>query len=177
MSVPQEDVQDDEEESRQQRQLDLDDPAHSDERHDEQEHQGDNGPDAHVPQGVRGNLDTAPGAAELGRKGFSADLKVLATASSEDFMEAMNIAKPNESITAACARPDMPAKVKTAIRTLLLNTSDVPGTEGRKTQLRYIGHGNKLLVGASSFFVTPKFADTYSPLVLQLHEGLVGTAT
>ena len=72
---------------------------------------------------------------------------------------------PCESISTACARPDMPAKVKTALRTLLLSTSDVPGTEGRKTQLRFDGHGNNLLFGAASFFVTPNFADTYSPLV------------
>ena len=78
---------------------------------------------------------------------------------------------PCESISTACARPDMPAKVKTALRTLLLSTSDVPGTEGRKTQLRFNGHGNNLLFGAASFFVTPNFADTYSPLVLLLHEG------
>ena len=65
----------------------------------------------------------------------------------------------------------MPAKVKTALRTLLLSTSDVPGTEGRKTALRFDGHGNNLEFGASSFFVTPNFADTYSPLVVQLHEG------
>ena len=109
--------------------------------------------------------------AAVGRKGFTADLKVLATASSEDFMQAMNIASPKESIGTACSRPEMPAKVKTALRTLLLSTSDVPGTESRKTQLRFNGHGNNLFFGASSFFVTPNFADTYSPLVFQLHEG------
>ena len=37
--------------------------------------------------------------------------------------------------------------------------------------LRFDGHGNNLKFGAASFFVTPNFADTYSPLVLQLHEG------
>ena len=86
-------------------------------------------------------------------------------------MQATNITKPGDSITTACARPDLPAKVKTALRTLLLSTSDVPGTEGRKTQLRFNGHGNNLLFGAASFFATPNFADTYSPLVLLLHEG------
>ena len=79
--------------------------------------------------------------AAIGRKGFSADLKALATASAEEFMEATNLAKPRESITTAVARKDMPAKVKTALRTLLLSTSDVPGTEGRKTALRFDGHG------------------------------------
>ena len=86
-------------------------------------------------------------------------------------MEALNIAKPRDSIGSACSRPGMPAKGKTALRTLLLSTSDVPGTEGRKTALRFDGHGNNLKFGASSFFVTPNFADTYSPLVVQLHEG------
>ncbi len=109
--------------------------------------------------------------AAIGRKGFGADLKVLATASADDFMQATNIAKQNDSISTACARPDMPAEVRTALRTLLISTSDVPGTEGRKTQLRFNGHGNNVLFGAASFFVTPNFADTYSPLVLQLHEG------
>jgi hypothetical protein len=65
----------------------------------------------------------------------------------------------------------MPAKVKTAFKTLLLSTSDVPGTEGRKTALRFNGLGNNILFGASTFFTTPNFADTYSSLVLQLHEG------
>ena len=109
--------------------------------------------------------------AAIGRKGFGSDLQILSEASAEDFMEALNIAKPADCIGSAIARPGMPANVKTALRTLLLSTSDVPGTEGRKTALRFNGHGNNLKFGAASFFVTPNFADTYSPLVLQLHEG------
>lgn len=73
--------------------------------------------------------------AAVGRKNFTVDLEMLATASSEDLMQAMNIASPKESIGTACCRQEMPAKVQTALRTLLLSTSDVPGTEGRKTQL------------------------------------------
>ena len=109
--------------------------------------------------------------AAIGRKGFTADLKTVASASSADFLAAMNIAGPKESIGSACARPEMPAKVKTALRTLLLSTSDVPGTEGRKTTLRFNGHGNNILFGAPSFFATPNFADTYSPIVKMLHDG------
>ena len=103
--------------------------------------------------------------AAIGRKGFDADLKTLASSSSEEFMEAANIAGPKESIGSACSRPDMPPKIKTALRSLLLSTADVPGTEGRKRKLRFNGHANNLLWGAPSFFVTPNFADTYSPLV------------
>jgi len=109
--------------------------------------------------------------AAIGRKGFNADLKALASATSEEFMEAMQIAGPKESIGSAASRPDMPPKVKTALRTLLLSTSDVPGTEGRKKKLRFNGHANNLLWGFPNFFNTPNFADTYNPVVKMLHDG------
>ena len=54
-------------------------------------------------------------------------------------MEALNIAMPSDSIGSACFGPGMPAKVKTALMTLLLSTSDVPGTVGRETELRLTG--------------------------------------
>ena len=86
-------------------------------------------------------------------------------------MEALNIAMPSDSIGSACFGPGMPAKVKTALMTLLLSTSDVPGTVGRETELRFDGHGNNCKFGPSSFFVMPSFADTYSLVVVQIHEG------
>ena len=109
--------------------------------------------------------------AAIGRKGFSADLRTIASATAEDFMEAMNIGGPKETLGLACANPMMPATVKTALRSLLLSTSDVPGTEGRKAKLRFDGHGSNLLFGGPSFFATPNFADTYNPLVKLLHDG------
>ena len=59
----------------------------------------------------------------------------------------------------------------TVLRTLLLSTADVLGTEGRKRKLRLDGHANNLLWGPPSFFATANFADTYSPLVKMLHDG------
>ena len=112
--------------------------------------------------------------AAIGRKGFSADLKAIASAGSADFLLAMNLAKSNETIGTACARSDMPDKVKTALRTLLLSTSDVAWTEGRNTTLRFNGHASNLLFGGPSFFVTPNFADTYNPIVKLLHDGPSG---
>ena len=47
----------------------------------------------------------------------------------------------------------------------------MPGTEGRKKKLRFNGHANNLLWGPPSFFTTPNFADTYSPIVKLLHDG------
>ena len=77
--------------------------------------------------------------AAIGKKGFSADLEAISPASAQYFMEAMNIPGPRDSISSASARLDMPAKFKTALRTLLLSASDVPGTEGRKMKLRFDG--------------------------------------
>ena len=83
----------------------------------------------------------------------------------------MKLATPQETIGSASRHSDMPEKVKTALRTLLLSTSDVAGTEGRKTKLRFNGHASNLLFGETSFFNTPNFADTYNPIVKLLHDG------
>ena len=92
----------------------------------------------------------------------------MSQASAEDFMEANKIARPSESIGTAASRADMPAKVKTAMRSLLLSTANVPGTEGRKTALRFNGHAANLCFGASTVFATPNFADTYNPIMYLL---------
>ena len=102
------------------------------------------------------------------RRGYAAD---LSRANVEDYEKALGIAGAHDGVLAGLARPDMPAAVKTALRTLLLSTSNVPGTEGRKVALRHNGHGNNLFFGASTYFCTPNFPDTYSPLMLLLDEG------
>ncbi len=48
--------------------------------------------------------------AAIGKKGFTADLKAIASASSADFMEATTIAGPKESIGSACTRPEIPRR-------------------------------------------------------------------
>ena len=113
-------------------------------------------------QGVRGAVQ---------RKGFWQDLKAISEASVSDFMVAQNIATPGESLGTAATRSDMPAKTRTALRTLLLSTANVFGTEGRKQSLRHEIHAANLLFGAGTFFATPNHADTYSPLMLLLHRG------
>ena len=74
-------------------------------------------------QGVRATME---------RRGFWQDLKSIAEASTEDFMLAQNIATKRETLGSAASRADMPAKVRTALRSVLLSTANVPGTEGRK---------------------------------------------
>ena len=89
---------------------------------------------------------------------------------------ALGLAGPQDSILGALGHKEMPASVKTALRALLLSTSDVPGTEGRKVALRHNGHGNNLFFGAASYFCTPNFADNYSLLMWMLHNGPAATA-
>ena len=86
-------------------------------------------------------------------------------------MAANKLATRNESMGSAAARADMPAKVRAALRTLLLSTAAVPGTEGRKQSLRHNMHASNLMFGSATFFVTPNHADTYSPLMLLLQNG------
>ena len=89
--------------------------------------------------------------AAMGRKGFVGDVKLIASATVDDYMEARNIAKPNETIGSAASRPEMPVKVKAAMRSLLLSTANVPATEGRKAALRFNGHGANLCFGTYTF--------------------------
>ena len=70
--------------------------------------------------------------ATMQRKGFWQDLKSIAEASVEDFMAANKLATRSESIGTAAARADMPAKLRAALRSLILSTANVPATEGRK---------------------------------------------
>ena len=86
-------------------------------------------------------------------------------------MVANNVATRHESMGSAAARAEMPAKVRAALRSLLLSTAAVPGTEGRKQSLRHFMHAANLMFGSATFFVTPNHADTYSPLMLLLHNG------
>ena len=110
------------------------------------------------------------------RRGYRKDLQAICGATEADYEAALGLAGPRDSILGALGRKEMPAAVKTALRTLLLSTSDVPGTEGRKVALRYNGHGNNLFFGAASYFCTPNFADNYSPLMWMLHNGPAATA-
>jgi hypothetical protein len=65
--------------------------------------------------------------AAIGRKGFDTDLKALATCTYEDFLEAMKISNPNESIVSAANRKDMPAKIRTVLQGSLLQGLAVTG--------------------------------------------------
>ena len=105
------------------------------------------------------------------RRGFKKDLQSICGATVADYEVALGLVGPRDSIVGALGQKEVPGAVKTALRALLLSTSDVPGTEGRKVALRHDGHGNNLFYGAATYFCTPNFADNYSPLMWLLHNG------
>ena len=87
-------------------------------------------------QGVRATIQ---------RRGFWQDLKSIAEATVEAFMAANKLATRNESMGSAAARTDMPARVRAALRTLVLSSANVPGSEGRKQSLRHEMHASNLI--------------------------------
>ena len=97
------------------------------------------------------------------RRGYRKDFQAICKAGVEDYEAALGLSTSGDTILSAVGRAEMPAAVKTALRTLLLSTSDVPGTEGRKVALRHDGHGDNLYFGAATYFCMPNFADNCSP--------------
>ena len=108
---------------------------------------------------VRGALD---------RPGFSKDLKAIAAATSEEFVQAaLHESRPrsNEDLIHTAGGE----KVRTALRHLLFSTATVPLTDGYKMRCHHLGTAMKLLFGPLTVFHTHNYADNYSPDILTMN--------
>ena len=108
---------------------------------------------------VRGALD---------RPGFSKDLKAIAAATSEEFVQAaLHESRPrsNEDLIHTAGGE----KVRTALRHLLFSTATVPLTDGYKMRCHHLGTAMKLLFGPLTVFHTHNYADNYSPEILTMY--------
>ena len=108
---------------------------------------------------VRGALD---------RPGFSKDLKAIAAATSEEFVQAaLHESRPrsNEDLIRTAGGE----KVRTALRHLLFSTATVPLTDGYKMRCHHLGTAMKLLFGPLTVFHTHNYADNYSPDILTMY--------
>ena len=114
--------------------------------------------------------------AAFARQGFEQDVRLIAEATSQEFEAAFSLIGPKAHSTDALSHPGVAAPVKQALRSLLLSSAKVPGTEGNKTMQRY--HGNALTTwfGPAVLFLTFNFADTYSRIVVNLDLGPAGGA-
>ena len=74
------------------------------------------------------------------RKGFWLDLKAIPDASVEEFMVAQNIATKRETLGSAASRADMPAKVSTALRSVLLSVMKCMQLTCSLVQVHFFAH-------------------------------------
>ena len=116
----------------------------------------------------------------LKRKGFQKDVKLIANATSEQCMTALQASagKPgdvaNANMEALANNDKIALELRTALRQVMISTKDVPFTDGYKRNLRHESHNLNVAEGALVVFATFNFADTYSPLLFQLVRGSSG---
>ena len=69
------------------------------------------------------------------------NLKALASSTYEDFLQAMSIANPNETLVSAANRKDMPPKIRTVLQGSLLQGLAVSGKKNDHRFLTVTGYG------------------------------------
>ena len=107
---------------------------------------------------------------------FAADLRTIAKATDKEFQafqanlrqEAMAQGIP--ALVAQAKSQQMP-EVQKVLQHMLMHTTNVCFTEGRKMAERHEGSALNLAFGAFGSFYTANFADTYSPLTVLLSKG------
>ena len=113
----------------------------------------------------------------LKRRGFQRDVKLIANAPSEQCVDALSnsAGQPgdvrNANMEALSNNVKVALELSTALRQVLISTKDVPLNDGYKRNLRHESHNLNVTEGALVVFATFNFADTYSPLLLQLVRG------
>ena len=105
--------------------------------------------------------------AAFDRPGFEKDVKIIASCTSSDFVEAaLHPSQPrtNEDLIRTAGSE----KVRTALRHLGFSTATVPLTDGNKMRLHHLGCAMNRAFGPLSMFHTHNYADNYSPEILTL---------
>jgi hypothetical protein len=105
------------------------------------------------------------------RVGFQQDCKAIAELTPEELLQA--IAKLGEGADFRSIIHDekVPENVRKAVKSLVLCTGDVIGTEGHRTQIRHKIHAYGMHFGQSQIFITPNLADNRLALLVELHTG------
>ena len=93
-------------------------------------------------------------------------LKVLLNLSPEVFRDAMLDVAQNGDGQGSSEKKNKPAALKTALRALLLATSEVLGSDGHRRLLRHEGVSYSLCFGPPFTFLTPNLADKLMPMLL-----------
>ena len=111
---------------------------------------------------------------KVGRK-FSPELTKLTKLKSSEIQGLQASVKdaPNHSLSSwlALSKAGGRSNVTATLSQLMMNTANVPLTEGYKMSLRHTGFAMNISEGPLSLFFTANLADTYSPLSLTLLHG------
>ena len=102
------------------------------------------------------------------RQGFERDLKTIASAKTEDFLQAAASECSGSTTAQLVHNHSTPDKVRAALRHILFSTANVPLTEGYKIRLRHFGQSFSHCFGPMTVFSTHNYSDTYNPLMYQL---------
>lgn len=102
------------------------------------------------------------------RAGFGKDLQLIAQATSEDFLAALDLTGGRGTVQDAMLHSQTSSALKAVLQNLMVCTANIPGTDGRKMVQRHIGNSMNIVFGPCSLFVTFNFADTRSKLVYKL---------
>ncbi len=105
------------------------------------------------------------------RQGFREALDALAGLEPEELYHACTILGRGAGLKDALACPDVSARVKSAIRSMLLCNANVVGSDAHRTVLRHVNNSYRLLFGAPLLFTTPNVADARSPVMSLVYEG------
>ena len=106
--------------------------------------------------------------AALDRPGFQKDLKMIATATSNDFVQAaLHDSQPrtNQDLMHGAGNE----KVRLALRHLMFSTATVPMTDGYKMRCHHLGTAINRVFAPLTIFHTHNYADNYSPEILTLY--------
>ena len=108
-------------------------------------------------------------------KAFRVDLKAIAESKAEDFEKVLEYNRSRNacSLLSALQSPqvrELNQPVHTALKSLLMQTATVPLTEGNKMKIRQQSFAMSYYFGSLKLFMTTNFADTYSPIIMQLYE-------
>ena len=71
----------------------------------------------------------------------------------------VSAAAPNHNAERLAGHEAVPKELQTALRQMLINTKDVPFTDGSKRSLRHEGHALNIAYGSLVVFATYNFAD------------------
>ena len=109
--------------------------------------------------------------AHVQRSGYRKKLDLICNASAEKVEAAIAAVGERGSLRDVLRSSECDPGLKEAIADLMIFTSDVIGTDGARSKLRYEQNGLGLEFGPAGGFLTPNMADVRSPLAVMLRGG------